>query len=114
MAAFVTSGIGSVRPDLVGERYVDSSERVYLPKVAVPIFVHVGDHHALRRAFRRAIERDLDVSVYIDDLFATSNDRDNRAAVARYATDELVIAGFSVTGDPKQVDKALDRLRLHP
>jgi hypothetical protein len=41
------------------------------------------------------------------------NDVDNRAAVAKRATDDLPLAGLFVAGEPKQVDKALDRLRLH-
>jgi hypothetical protein len=68
----------------------------------------------LQRAFRRAIERDLDVAVFTEDMFGTFNDEDHRAAVEAVATEELVLAGFAVTGERTQVDKALDRLKLHP
>ena len=46
--------------------------------------------------------------------FSTRNDVENRAAVAAVATDDLVIAGFAVAGDAKQVDKAFDKLKFHP
>jgi hypothetical protein len=114
LTAFVSSGIAGALPDAVGEPYVDGSGRQYLPMFASPVVVMAADGPALARALRRAIDRALTVAVYSDDLFATMNDVDNRAAVAKVATDDLSLAGISVAGDPKQVDKALDRLRLHP
>ena len=53
-------------------------------------------------------------AVYTDELFATGNDADNRAAVAAVATAALSLAGLAVVGDRRTVDKALDKLRLHP
>jgi hypothetical protein len=114
VAAFVTSGIGTRFPDLIGEPYVDGSGVGYLPKLGLPCLVHAGDAGAIRRAFDRALARGLAVSVYTDELFSTGNDVDNRAAVAAVPTDELVLAGFAVAGDAKQVGKALDKLKLHP
>ena len=54
------------------------------------------------------------MSVYTDELFSTRNDLENRAAVAAVATDDLLIAGFAVAGDAKQVDKVFDKLKFHP
>lgn len=114
VTAFLVSGIGSQHPDLVGESYVDGSGRSYLPMFGHPVLVYAADAAGMARAFRRATARSLAIAVYTDDLFATSNDRDNRAAVARVATDDLKLAGFAVTGARRDVDKALDKLRLHP
>lgn len=114
VAAFVTSGIGPTFPDLVGDDVVDKSGHIYLPKLGLPILVYVGDADGVRRAFNRAIDRDLAVSVYTDDLFTTGNDIDNRSAIASAATENLTIAGFSVAGDAKQIDKTFDKLKFHP
>ncbi len=114
VTAFVTSGIGTSFPDLVGEEYIDGSGVEYLPKLGLPCLIFAGDAAAVRRAFDRARGRGLALSVYTDQLFSTGNDVDNRAAVAAVTTDELVIAGFAVAGDGKQVDKAFDKLRFHP
>lgn len=114
VTAFVISGVGTELPELIGDRYVDASGRAYLPKLGLPVHVYGGDSMGVRRAFHRALGRDLAVSVYIDELFDTGNDVDNRSAVARIATDDLVVAGFSVAGETKQVDKVFDKLRLHP
>jgi hypothetical protein len=114
VTAFVISGVGTAHPELIGEPYVDGSGRVFLPKLGLPVLVYAGDHDGVQRAFRRALERDLAVSVYTDALFSTGNDVDNRAAVAEVATDDLVVAGFSVAGQAKQVDKVFDKLAFHP
>lgn len=114
VTAFVMSGVGTALPELIGEPYVDASSRTYMPKLGLPVLVYSGDHAGVRRAFHRAMERDLAVSVYTEELFSTGNDVDNRAAVARFTTGDLVVAGFSVAGEGKQVDKVFDKLRLHP
>ena len=114
VTAFVTSGIGPTFPDLIGEVYIDGSGEEYLPKLGLPCLIYAGDAAAIRRAFDRARGRELAVSVYTDELFTTGNDVDNRAAVASVTTEDLVIAGFAVAGDGKQVDKAFDKLKFHP
>ena len=114
VTAFLVSGLGTVRPDLIGEPYADGSGREYLPMFAHPVLVYAGDAAAVTRGFGRALARELAVAVYTDDLFATGNDVDNRAAVAKVATEDLVLAGFSVAGPRRDVDKALDRLKFHP
>jgi hypothetical protein len=114
VTAFVVSGIGTAHPSLVCERYVDGSERCYLPMFVTPVLIFAASSAALRRVFDRSIERGLSVAVYTDELFATSNDDDNRAGVAAVATGELRLAGFAVAGEARLVDKAVDKLRLHP
>lgn len=113
VASFLTSGLGTSRPDIIGEAYRDADGREYPPMLAVPVRVFAGDAAALRRGFDRAVSRDLLVSVYADEMFTTMNDVDNRAAVAAVATSDLSLAGFVVAGDPKQVDKAFDKLKPH-
>lgn len=114
VAVFVTSGLGTEHPELIGEPYVDGSGVRYPPKFGLPCLVYAGDSAGIRRAFDRARGRGLTVSVYTDELFTTGNDADNRAAVAEVATDELTIAGFALAGEGKQVDKAFDKLKFHP
>jgi hypothetical protein len=114
VTAFLVSGIGSRHPDLVGESYEDASGERYLPMFGHPVLVFVADAARLARAAARARSRRLAMAVYTDDLFATSNDVDNRARVAKVATDDLALAGIAVAGPRRDVDKAVDKLRLHP
>jgi hypothetical protein len=113
VTAFLVSGIGTAHPDLVGEPYVDGDDRRYLPMFVHPVLVYAADAAALARAAGRARDRGLSLAVYTDDLFATGNDVDNRAAVRGVATEKLALAGIAVAGPRRDVDKAFDRLRLH-
>lgn len=114
VTAFVISGVGTTFPELIGARYVDGSGHIYMPKLGLPVLVYEGDQAGLRRAFDRAMDRELTVSIYIDELFKTGNDVDNRAAVAAVTTDDLTVTGFAVVGERAKVDKVFDKLRLHP
>ena len=114
VTAFLVSGIGTGHPDLIGEPYVDGDDVAYLPMFAHPVLVYAaGDGAALARAAGRAQARGLTMAIYTDDLFATGNDVDNRAAVRPVPTEKLALAGIAVAGARREVDKALDKLRLH-
>ncbi|MEE9413702.1 MAG: DUF2000 domain-containing protein [Acidimicrobiales bacterium] len=113
VVAFVSSGIGTERPKVIGLPYVDASGQTYPPIFGLPVRIFAGDTAGLRRAFNRGLGRDVLVSVYTDEMFLTMNDADNRAVVAAAATEDLTIAGFAVAGDAKQIDKVFDKLRLH-
>ena len=111
VTAFVVSGLGATDPDLVGEPYVDADGQRYLPMFVQPVLVCGGDGPALTRAFTRARARDLAVAVHTDDLFATGNDVDNRAAVAKVATLDLALAGFAVGGPRREVQRSRSNSR---
>ena len=114
VTAFLSSGMGTSAPELIGRAYEDASGLKYHPMFGVPVLVFAADAPGLRRAFDRARARGLVMAVYTDELFTTGNDVDNRAAVAAVTTEDLSLAGFAVAGDRRTVDKALDKLRLHP
>jgi hypothetical protein len=113
IAAFAISGVAHTCPDLVGEPYRDADGREYLPMLGLPVVVLTGPADKVRRAFRRAAERDLRTTVYTRGLFATGNDRDNRAAVAAVPFADLDVVGFAAAGARRAIDKATDGLRLH-
>jgi hypothetical protein len=81
VAAFLVSGFGHAAPEVIGEPYEDADGTKYLPMFRQPVLVFDGDATVMRAAHARATERDLVVSLFTDDLFATGNDVDNRAAV---------------------------------
>jgi hypothetical protein len=56
----------------------------------------------------------MDVAVYIEEMFKTGNDADNRAAVRAVEADELGLVGVAVHGPRNGVDKVLKGLILHP
>jgi hypothetical protein len=113
VTAFLVSGIAGTRAEVVGEPYADADGTAYLPMFRQPVLVFSGDAELLRAAHRRALDRGLDMSVFTTELFATGNDRDNRAAVAAVEREKLDLAGIAVYGPRNAVDRALKGARLH-
>ena len=115
VTAFLISGLAATDPALVGEPYADASGNRYAPMCREPILVYAADASGLRRAYDRAMARDVErLAIFTRDLFATTHDEANRAAVAAVAAADLVFAGIALHADRRVVDKVVDRLRPHP
>ena len=112
MTAFLISGIAGTQA-IVGEPYEDASGNRYLPMCRQPILVFAGDAERLRTVYERAMSRGLRFSVFTEDLFATGNDIDNRAAVQAVPREELRLVGLGLHADKKVMDKVLKGLPLH-
>lgn len=114
VTAFLVSGITAAFPDLVGEEYVDADGTAYLPLLGLPVVVLEADAATLRAAHQRALGREIAMSVYTAEMFATGNDRDNRAAVRAVAREDLDLVGLALHGPRNGVDKSVKGARLHP
>jgi hypothetical protein len=115
VTAVLASGIAATDPALVGEPYLDGSGNRYLPMFRQPVMVYAAEPDALRRAYERALARDVErLAIFTRDLFATGHDEANRAAVAAVPSGELELAGIGIHAERRIVDKVVDRLRPHP
>ena len=115
VTAFLVSGLAGSDPSLVGEPYVDGSKNRYAPMCRQPVLVFAADAAGIRRAYERAMAREVEaIAIFTHDLFSTSHDAANRAAVAAVGADELRLAGLALHADRRVVDKVVDRLRPHP
>jgi hypothetical protein len=52
-------------------------------------------------------------TIFTEDLFATSNDIDNRAAVKAISSEELRIVGMAMRDRKKTIDRVLEGISLH-
>ncbi|MCF3146686.1 DUF2000 domain-containing protein [Streptomyces platensis] len=114
VTAFLVSGLGSELPEVIGDPYADADGTRYLPMFRQPVLVFQGTQETLTAAHGRALSRALPRSVFTSDLFATGNDRDNRAAVRAVPKDALDLVGLAVYGPRNAVDKVLKGARMHP
>ena len=114
VTAFLVSGIAGTVEGVVGEPYRDASGNEYLPMFVQPVLVYEADREALRRAYDRAMARDVTPAIYTRELFETPHDIANRAAVADVPAEQLDLVGIAFRADRKVVDKVVDRLRFHP
>lgn len=114
VTAFLMSGIATSEAGLVGESYRDLDGTAYLPMLRQPVLVMTADAALLARVREKATTRDdIAVAVYISELFATSHDEANRAAVAAVAADDLDLVGIAVRGPKNVVDRLLKGARMH-
>ncbi|AIR98961.1 DUF2000 domain-containing protein [Streptomyces glaucescens] len=114
VTAFLVSGLGTEVPEVIGEAYANADGTPYLPMFRQPVLVLEGAKEVLTAAHGRAVARALPRAVFTSDLFATGNDRDNRAAVRAVPGDQLDLVGLAVYGPRNAVDKVLKGARMHP
>ncbi len=107
VVAFLTSGV-------VGEPYEDAAGNVYNPLLIQPTIVLSADRETLRTIYRRAMERRIRLSLYIEDMFSTGHDAANRATVKLYAPVAMNVVGLALREDKKVVDKITKGARMHP
>jgi hypothetical protein len=114
VTAFLVSGLGTELPEVIGEPYEDADGVPCLPMFRQPVLVFEGTKETVKAAHARVLSRSLPRAVFTGDLFATGNDRDNRAAVRAVPTAELDLVGLAVYGPKNAVDKVLKGARMHP
>ena len=96
VTAFLTSGVLGAEKQLLGENYEDASGVIYSPLIIQPMIVLTTDGDGLAKIHRRALERGVRLSVYIEDMFSTGHDAANRAAVRNYPTEDLNLVGLAL------------------
>lgn len=112
VTAFLMSGIGGTQ-DIVGEPYVDGDDVAYLPMSQQPIMIYSASSQELKDILKKALTKEVKMTIYTEELFKTYNDTDNRAKVAEYKTDELNLVGIGMIGKKNHVDKMTKGLKLH-
>jgi len=112
VAAFLTGGLVGTNPEMMGEPYCDGAGRYYSALVREPVFVYGASLDELRRTHQRALGRGLRPAIYIEPMFKTTNDVDNRAAVAAAPAEAMDFVGIGVHGPRKLIDKVINKLKF--
>ena len=112
VAAFLAGGLAASHGDLKGEAYKDGSGRIYSALIREPLFVFGATLEELRRTHQRALSRELAPAIYIEEMFKTANDGDNRAAFAAAPVEALNFVGIGLHAPRKTVDKVINGLRF--
>jgi hypothetical protein len=113
VTAFLASGIAG-ESGMTGEPYLDADGTRYLAMFRQPVLVFTADAATLAAARAKAVERDLRVAVYIEEIFATGHDEANRDEVARFGAAELNLVGLGIHGPRNVVDRITKPAHLHP
>ncbi|AOO84653.1 DUF2000 family protein [Bosea vaviloviae] len=113
VAGFLAGGLVGAYPELKGEDYNDASGRFYGPLIRQPVLIFAATSEQLTSMLQRAQQRGVRPHLYTQELFATGNDSDNRAAVAAIATAALDLVGLAIHAERKEADKITKGLSLH-
>lgn len=113
VASFLSGGLVGATPDIAGEPYRDGSGRFYGPLIRQPVLIFAASGDDLTQVLQRAQGRGVRAHLYTNELFATGNDIDNRAAVAAVATADLDLVGLGLHAERKEIDKIVKGLKLH-
>lgn len=113
VTAFLTSGIVAQSPAIIGETYRDGQGNVYNPMSRQPVVVLTGDQETVRKAHKRALERQVTVSAYIEEMFQTGHDEANRQVFGQFSPDDAKMVGIALRADKKLADKISKGAKMH-
>ena len=113
VASFLCGGIAAAFPECVGTPYEDGSATQYLALIGQPILIYGAARSALSRALERALARSVRPAVYTEEMFKTTHDEANRAAVKAVARADLNLVGLAMRAERRVVDKIVDGLKFH-
>jgi len=113
VASFLSGGIAAAFPECIGAPYEDGSATKYLSLIGQPILIYGADGAALSRALERALARNVTPAVYTEDMFKTTYDEANRAAVKAVGRAALNLVGIAMRAERKVIDKIVDGLKFH-
>ncbi|MDX8541449.1 DUF2000 family protein [Mesorhizobium abyssinicae] len=112
VTAFLTSGIVAQFPEIIGAPYRDRAGNIYNPLSIQPVIVLSADGTTLNAIHRRALERGVTTSAYVEEMFSTGHDAANRAVFAEFAPDDARVVGIALRADKKLVDKIVKGARM--
>jgi hypothetical protein len=113
VTAFLVSGIVGQYPDVIGEPYRDRSGNLYNRLSVQPMIVLSADDVTIAAIHRRALERDVTSSLFIEDMFATGHDAANRDVFAQFSPEDARVVGIAFRAAKKIVDKITKGAVMH-
>jgi hypothetical protein len=113
VAAFLVSGLVGNAPDIIGEPYVDRAGNRYNALSVQPMIVLSADAPTMARIHNRSLERGVQTSLYIEEMFSTGHDAANRAVFAEFAPEDARVVGIALRAERKIVDKITKGARMH-
>lgn len=113
VTAFLMSGIVGQDPEIIGDLYKDAQGNKFSALSRQPAIVLKADQDKLRTIHKRALDRQAQTAVYIEEMFSTGHDDANRAVFAEYGPDDAKLVGIAIREDKKMVDKITKGAKMH-
>ncbi|TIX47082.1 MAG: DUF2000 family protein, partial [Mesorhizobium sp.] len=90
----------------------DRAGNIYNPLSIQPVIVLSADGPTLNAIHRRALERGVTASAYVEEMFSTGHDAANRAVFAEFAPEDARVVGIALRAEKKLVDKITKGARM--
>lgn len=113
VTAFLATGVAAGNPDIIGENYRDAASNVYHPMSRQPIIVLSANSEILAKIHQRTLQRDIASSLYVEEMFSTGHDADNREVFAKFSPEDANVVGLSFLAGKKVADKITKGARMH-
>ena len=113
ITAFLMSGIVAENHNLIGQKYRDSKGNDYSEISGQPIIILYGSSNVLRNMRMRALNREVNTAVYIEEMFETDHDEANRLAFSQHGTDEGNTVRVAYIADKKIAYKISKSAKMH-
>ncbi|MBG6155434.1 hypothetical protein IWQ52_001483 [Labrenzia sp. EL_159] len=114
VTAFLSTGIASAAPGIIGENYRDAAGNSYHPMSVQPIIVLGADETLLKKIHARSLQRGVRTSLYVEEMFSTGHDAANREVFGKYTPEEASVVGLALHADRKTADRITKGARMHP
>lgn len=113
VVAFLATGVAAAAPEALGEPYEDAAGRTYGRMLIQPMMIYGAGVDALRKVHRKALDRELTIIPYVEAMFRTGHDADNRRVFRDEDVDAMNFVGIAVRGPKNAVEKTVKGLSLH-
>jgi hypothetical protein len=113
VVAFLATGVAAAAPEALGEPYEDAEGVTYGRMLVQPMMIYGASVDALRKVHRKALERELAIVPYVEAMFRTGHDADNRRAFRAEDVAAMNFVGIAVRGPRSAVEKTVKGLSLH-
>jgi hypothetical protein len=113
VTAFLMTGIAGQYPEIIGKAYRDRQGNLYNAMSVQPIIVLSANDGTIAAIHRRALEREVISSLFIEEMFGTGHDAANRAVFAKFAPGDAKVVGIAMRADKKIVDKITKGADMH-
>ena len=114
VTAFLSSGLVAGDLEVLGKPYEDAVGNVYNPMIVQPVIVLTANADAVKAIYGRAMAYRVRLSLYIDEMFATTHDDANRAALMQHRPQCMPLAGLAMRESKRVVDRITKGARMHP
>ena len=113
ITAFLMSGIVAENHNIIGQRHRDSEGNDYSEISGQPIIILHRSSNVLRNMRMRALNREVNTAVYIEEMFETDHDEANRLAFSQHGTDEGNTVRVAYIADKKIAYKISKGAKMH-